>query len=212
MKNAVLYIHGKGGNAEEADHYRKFFNDQYEIIGFDYKAEFPWEVKSEFSQFFDAIALQYHEVILIANSIGAYYSMVSLGDKAIRKAMFISPIVDMEKIILKQMACENISEEELYKEKTIAVSFGEPLSWKYLSYVRNDPILWKIPTDILYAENDHVTSLEIMTDFANKMDANLTVMDKGEHWFHTAEQMAFLDDWFKQNWQKKRMHPERRYN
>jgi len=23
----------------------------------------------------------------------------------------------------------------------------------------------------------------------------VTVMEGGEHWFHTAEQMAFLDDW-----------------
>ena len=27
MKNAVIYVHGKGGNAEEADHYKQFFDD-----------------------------------------------------------------------------------------------------------------------------------------------------------------------------------------
>lgn len=38
MKNAVIYVHGKGGNAEEADHYKQFFDDSFEIIGFDYKS------------------------------------------------------------------------------------------------------------------------------------------------------------------------------
>lgn len=38
MKNTVIYVHGKGGNAEEADHYKQFFDDSFEIIGFDYKS------------------------------------------------------------------------------------------------------------------------------------------------------------------------------
>ena len=38
MKNAVIYVHGKGGNAEEADHYKQFFFFIFEIIGFDYKS------------------------------------------------------------------------------------------------------------------------------------------------------------------------------
>ena len=28
--------------------------------------------------------------------------------------------------------------------------------------------------------------------------ATLTVMENGEHWFHTKEQMDFLSDWIKQ--------------
>lgn len=100
MKNAVIYIHGKGGNAEEADYYKKFFSDEYDIIGFAYKSELPWDTKEEFPKFFDFIAPQYGKIFLIANSIGAYYAMLSLADKPIEKAMFISPIVDMEKLIL----------------------------------------------------------------------------------------------------------------
>ena len=67
----------------------------------------------------------------------SYYSMLALSDKKIKKAMFISPVVDMEKLILNMMKMSNVSEEELYKEKEIATSFGETLSWKYLSYVRD---------------------------------------------------------------------------
>ena len=33
--------------------------------------------------------------------------------------------------------------------------------------------------------------------FAYDVNAELTIMQNGEHWFHTAEQMAFLDDWIR---------------
>lgn len=196
MKKAVIYIHGKDGTVREANHYRKFFGDGYEVIGFDYKSLFPWEAKAEFPKFFDFIALQYSEIFLIGNSIGAYYSMLSLADKPIKKAMFISPIVDMEKLILDMMTRSNVSEEKLCREKVITTSFGELLSWEYLSYVRNHPLTWNISTNILYAEKDCMTSLETMTNFANKIRATMTVMNDGEHWFHTKEQMTFLDHWF----------------
>ena len=117
MKNAVIYIHGKGGNAAEANHYRKFFSDEYEVIGFDYKSEFPWEAKEEFPKFFDSIASQYSSVVLIANSIGTYYAMLSLADKSIKKAMFVSPIVDMEHIILNMMILSKVSEKTYMKKK-----------------------------------------------------------------------------------------------
>ena len=197
MKNAVIYIHGKGGNVAEANHYRKFFSDEYEVIGFDYKSEFPWEAKEEFPKFFDSIASQYSSVVLIANSIGTYYAMLSLADKSIKKAMFVSPIVDMEHIILNMMILSKVSEKTLYEEKVIKTSFGETLSWEYLSYVRTHPITWNIPTNILYAENDTITSLETITNFANSIGATLTIMNDGEHWFHTEEQIIFLDNWFK---------------
>ena len=185
MKNAVIYIHGKDGNSVEAEHYKKFFNDKYKIIGFDYKSEFPWDAQKEFSNFFDTITRNCDDIYLIANSLGAYYSMLVLSDKKIKKAMFISPVVDMEKIILNMMKMSNVSEEELYNKKEIATSFGETLSWEYLSYVRNNPIEWNVPTDILYAENDFLTSLETMTNFANKTNSSLTIMKNGEHYFHT---------------------------
>ncbi|MBE6086438.1 MAG: alpha/beta hydrolase [Selenomonas ruminantium] len=52
-----------------------------------------------------------------------------------------------------------------------------------------------VPAQILYGEKDQLTSLATMKDFAEKHHAGLTVMENGEHWFHTEEQMAFLDDW-----------------
>ena len=39
--------------AEEAEHYRALFPDA-EVIGFDYRAQTPWEAKEEFPAFFRA--------------------------------------------------------------------------------------------------------------------------------------------------------------
>lgn len=65
-------------------------------------------------------------------------------------------------------------------------------NWKIST---SDPVVWNIPTKILYGDKDNLTSYETMSDFASKMGISLTVMNNGEHWFHTDEQMNFLDDW-----------------
>ena len=199
MKNAVIYVHGKDGSANEANHYKQFFNEDYEVIGFDYKSKFPWQAKEEFQKYFDFVAIKYNEILLIGNSIGAYFSMISLSGKQIKKAMFISPIVDMENVILNMMKWENVSEEELEAKKIINTSFGESLLWEYLSYVRKNSIIWDIPTSILYGEKDDITPLKTINNFANKINANLTIMSDGEHWFHTEEQISFLDSWFEKS-------------
>ena len=64
MKNAVIYVHGKGGNAEEANHYKQFFDDSFEIIGFDYKSLNPWKAKIEFINYFSSIISKYHKFFL----------------------------------------------------------------------------------------------------------------------------------------------------
>ena len=196
MKNVVIYIHGKYGTVEEAEYYKKFFNEA-DIIGFEYTSEYPWDFQKEFSNFIDNIYIKYKKISIIANSIGAYFTMLSLTNKNIEKAFFISPIVDMEKLITDMMVSENITEEELYKKKEIKTSFGETLSWKYLTFVRKNPIEWNIPTYILYGENDDLTSYETILNFTNKSKANLTIMKGGEHWFHTDEQIEFLNNWIK---------------
>ena len=196
MKNVVIYIHGKYGTVEEAEYYKKFFNEA-DIIGFEYTSEYPWDFQKEFSNFIDNIYIKYKKISIIANSIGAYFTMLSLTNKNIEKAFFISPIVDMEKLITDMMVSENITEEELYKKKEIKTSFGEILSWDYLTFARKNPIEWNIPTYILYGEKDDLTSYETILNFTNKSKANLTIMKGGEHWFHTDEQIEFLNNWIK---------------
>lgn len=195
MKKLVIYVHGKGGNINEANHYKSLFIE-YDVIGFDYKAQTPWEAKIEFTLFFDSIKEKYDEIILIANSIGAFLAMYGFFEKKISKAFFISPIVDMETLILDMMRDLNIKENELKNKKEITTSFGETISWDYLCYLRNNPMIWKIPTYILYGEYDKLTSYNTIYKFKEKINASLTIT-KSEHWFHTDEQMKSINNWIK---------------
>lgn len=194
MKNIVIYVHGKGGSAQEAEHYGTLFPDA-EVVGFDYRAQTPWEAKEEFLRFFAGQRERCGSLVLVANSIGAYFSMCASAETLIDRAYFISPIVDMEKLICKMMAWAGVTEQELAEKSEIPTEFGETLSWNYLCYVREHPLHWRVPTCILYGGRDSLTSPETVTAFAERTGAELTVMPDGEHWFHTQRQLRFLDSW-----------------
>ena len=196
MKKGMIYIHGKGGDAGEAGHYKTLF-PEYEVIGLDYKSTTPWDAEKEFVPFFDSFCKEHDAVSIIANSIGAFFSLHAFSGRNIEKAYFISPVVDMEKLISDMMQWANVTEEELEKRGHIETDFGEILSWEYLSWVKTHPILWSIPTRILYGRKDHLQSIHTIRAFADQIGADVTVMENGEHWFHTEEQMEFLDNWIR---------------
>lgn len=194
--NAVLYVHGKGGSAAESVHYIPLFPD-CTVTGLDYRTFTPWETGPEIRAAAEELRSKYDGVILIANSIGAYFSLhAGLGD-LVRKAYFISPMIDMETLITAMLRRANATEAELQECGVIPTDFGEDLSWDYLCYVRAHPIEWTVPTHILYGSRDELTAPETVRAFAEAHGATLTVMPGGEHWFHTAEQLRFLDDWIR---------------
>ena len=103
----------------------------------------------------------------------------------------------MEKLITDMMLWANVTEQELETKGIVHTDYGEDLSWDYLCYVRSHPVKWNVPTHILYGSRDHLTSVETVSTFAKKHKVTLTIMEGGEHWFHTEEQVRFLDDWIK---------------
>ena len=194
MNEVVLYIHGKGGSAGESEHYKPLF-PECEVIGLDYQSFTPWETGEEIREAVTKLNDEYDSIILIANSIGAFFSMNAGIDAMIRCAYLISPVVDMEKLILNMMSWANVTEKELKEKSVIHTSFGEDLSWEYLCYVREHPASWTVPTRLLYGSRDNLTSYETIAAFAKTHGAELTVMEEGEHWCHTDEQIRFLDNW-----------------
>ena len=201
VKELVLYIHGKGGCAGESVHYRPLFPD-HEVFGLDYQTFTPWETGKEIRDAVEMLRAGHESITLIANSIGAFFSMHAGIDKMIRRAYFISPIVDMERLILNMMSWANVTEKELEEKSVIATAFGEDLSWNYLCYVREHPVRWTAPTRILYGSRDSLTAYDTISLFAKAHNAELTVMEDGEHWFHTGGQMRFLDDWIRRGEKK----------
>ena len=116
MKRIVIYVHGKGGSAAEAEHYKALFPEA-EVLGFDYRAQTPWEAKAEFPQFFEKQRKQCDRLTLAANSIGAFFSMSSLDETLIDRAYFISPVVDMKNLIENIMLWTGVSERELAEKQ-----------------------------------------------------------------------------------------------
>ena len=197
MSEAVLYVHGKGGSAAESEHYAALFPD-CAVLGLDDKTFTPWETGPELRAMAEEVAGNYDRLTLIANSIGAFFSMHARLDALVRRAFFISPIVDMERLIGDMLGWAGVTEAELKAKGEIPTAFGETLSWDYLCYVRAHPIRWSAPTAILYGSADNLTSPDTVRAFARRHGAALTVMPGGEHWFHTPEQLRFLDDWIKE--------------
>ena len=95
MKNIVVYINGKGGSAKEAAHFQQFFADS-DVLGFDYEARTPWDTKEEFVRHFEPILKSRTSTTIVANSIGAFFAMHALRGMEIKRAYFISPIVNMQ--------------------------------------------------------------------------------------------------------------------
>ncbi len=196
MKNGLLYVHGKNGSGGEAARFIPLFPDR-EVTGPDFHFDTPQSSVTEIYSSVKKLSARFDDLILIANSIGAYFSMVSGVEPFLKKAFFISPVVDLEKLILNRMRDENVSEEELRSKGVVPSSSGEDFSIDYLRFVRDHPIRWSLPTEILYGSRDGLTDLEAISSFAKKHNARLTVMEGGEHWFHTEEQMSFLDAWLR---------------
>nr|WP_319472229.1 alpha/beta hydrolase [uncultured Sphaerochaeta sp.] len=205
-KKAVLYIHGKHGSKEELDRLRPLLQtkeyDGYaiDLPGHGQSTEdlvsfTPWGTKPLLQTSFGMLSREYTQVTLVANSIGCYFSMHALQGNPIDNALFISPILSMERLITDMIAWAGITEAALQKKKEFHTEFGEILSWDYLQYVRNNPSNWKIPTSVLYAGHDMMTSRDTIDSFISAHNAALTVYEEGDHWFHTPEQLEFLDQW-----------------
>lgn len=206
-----LYVHGQGGNKEEAEAFALIAcPNSWQVISIDLpehgerknvKDSFnPWHVVPELSLVMEYIKSHWSQTALYANSIGAWFSMLSFKNEPFVKCLFVSPILDMNHLISTMMTWANVTEEQLEAECTVPTSFGQTLSWKYLQYARNHSITkWNPPTQILYGEKDNLTGLNVLKQFTDTFHCKVIIMENGEHWFHTPQQLQILNHWVEQN-------------
>lgn len=161
----------------------------------------PWHAVPELREISAWASRRWERKALRCTSLGAWLSLLAFGDgSGLDKALFVSPVLDMELLILDMMQWANVSEELLQEAGKIPTDFGETLSWEYLEYARTHKVTdWETPTSILYAGGDTLIRRESVEYFARCFGADLTVMEEGEHWFHTPEQVAFLRRWEEAN-------------
>lgn len=201
-----LFIHGKCGCKEEGAAFAEVACPKgWQVLAIDLpehgerKGETgldPWHVVPELRGVMENLRQRGGCVRLRANSIGAWFSMLAFADMPPEKALFVSPVLDMEKLIRSMMLWAGVDEEQLEREGEIPTNFGETLSWRYLQYAKTHPILqWGAETAILYAGQDNLTTRNTVDAFVRRFDCGLAVMENGEHWFHTPEQLAVLRSW-----------------
>lgn len=139
-----------------------------------------------------------NNISLFACSMGAYFSLVAYKQEPLKQSIFLSPVVNMERIINNMMTWFNVSEEKLKAEKEIATPIGQTLYWDYYCYVKEHPIeSWNNKTSILYGSKDDISEFDIVSDFVKRFKCDLKVMENGEHYFHTEEQLEFFRQWIK---------------
>ena len=209
--NVYLYIHGKMGCKEEAVPFAQLACPAgYQVLAIDLpehgerknSAEklLPWFVVRELQLVYQYAKCRWKQVSLRATSIGAWMAMLALEEKPIRNALFVSPVVDMEALIVGMMQGAGVTEAQLQEAGEIPTDFGETLSWPYLCWVREHPLHWRhTRTRVLYGGADNMTSRDTIERFRQQSGAHLTILADGEHWFHTETQLAVLQEWEKKH-------------
>lgn len=209
-RRVYLYIHGKNGCKEEAE---RFANTAcacgWQVLAIDLPEHgsrknspeklVPWVVVPELQAVYARMQPVWPHIRLYGVSIGAWFAMQALQAEKLEKAMLVSPVVDMEALITKMMQWAGVTEEQLQQAGNISTSFGETLSWPYLCWVREHPLQWHTPTQVLYGDKDALTSRAVMERFRQESGARLTIMEGGEHWFHTEVQLAVMQSWEEEN-------------
>lgn len=206
-----LFIHGKCGCKEEAEAFANIVcRKGWQVLSIDLpehgerKQEInmfnPWTAVPELQLVRDYIKQRWKTIGLRANSIGAWFSLQAYENETFEKCLFVSPILDMAHLICNMMHWASLSEAMLQEKQEIETAFGETLSWKYLTYAKAHPIAkWESPTAVLYADHDNLTERYIVEDFCKHYNAQLDVMENGEHWFHTPQQLDVLKHWSEKN-------------
>lgn len=204
-----LFVHGQRGHKEEGEAFAQIVCPKgFQVLAVDLpghgarKAEgaelTPWAVVPELQAAAGWAKQRWRSVSVRANSIGAYFSLLALDTPD--KALFVSPILDMEELIRTMMTWAGVREDQLREAGEIATHFGQTLSWQYLCYVRQHPIHdWQSQTCILYGGKDAMTPRSTVEAYAQRHRAALTLVPDAEHWFHTPAQLADLQAWESKN-------------
>lgn len=151
---------------------------------------------ADLKQIMEYAKANYDEINLWACSMGAYFSFLAYKDEDIKQCLFLSPVVNMKVIIDNMMLWSNTTEEELKEKQEIKTPFGPTLYWDYYQYVKENPITnWDKKTCILYGNKDNMQEEKLIKDFSNEFNCKLTILENGEHYFQTEEQLGYYGEW-----------------
>ena len=123
-RKVYLYVHGKNGCKEEAE---RFANTAcaagWQVLAIDLPEHgarrdrpeqlLPWAVVPEIQAVYARMQPVWPHIRLYGVSIGAWLAMQALRAEKLEKALLVSPVVDMETLILSMMQGAHVTEEQL---------------------------------------------------------------------------------------------------
>ncbi len=208
---AYVFVHGKQSRKEEALGFAELAARKgWQTLSFDLPEHgsrqggpLPcdvWNGVRELTAVGAYAARRWQRLGLFSCSLGAYFSLLAYRDYPFENCLLLSPILDMERLIRNMMTWSGVDEAALERRRQVPTPIGETLNWDYYQYVKAQPIdRWDMPTAILLGSEDHLTERETAARFAARFRAELTVLEGGEHHFHTPPQMDFLHGWLKRH-------------
>ena len=166
-KKVYIAVHGNMSNKEDdgiAILAEKVVSKGYQLLSFDLpehgeridKKEYLCRFKNcvkDLKSIIEYAKSLYDEINIWACSMGAYFSLVACKEVKICKALFLSPIVNMNYLI-DNMMTGDITKEMLREKKIIKNDYGQTLYWDDYEFVENNLIeKWNADTYILYGDN-----------------------------------------------------------
>lgn len=208
-EKAYIFVHGKQSFKEYAEQFARIAESKgYQTISFDLPEHGArtdsercdvWNGKKDLAAVADYAAGRWKELSLFACSIGAYFSLQAFGGKTFKKALFLSPIANMEYLVKQMMLWFDVSKERLEREKEIQTPV-DTLRWDYYNYILSHPVKnWKTPTYILYGGKDNLQPREKIEEFSKKFGCTLTVSENSEHPFLAFGDEKILEKWYDEN-------------
>ena len=206
-ESVYIYVHGLGGCKEDAEEFSKIAERKgFQVLAFDLPGHGERKKDSEkistppfqkaaddLEAVYDVAHSDWKNVYLYAVSLGAYLSLAAYQGFEIKKALLVSPVVNMKNLIERIMKKSDITPEILKERKNIPEL---NLSWDYYKFTLDNEITdWEIQTEILYPELDDLTPRDEVEEFTKKFNCGLTVLPNGEHYIHTEEDLKILRAW-----------------
>ena len=111
-------------------------------------------------------------------------------------ALFLSPVLDMRRLIENMMGWFGVTQERLCRERAIETPTGETLYWDYYCYVKEHPVRrWDTPTSILCGGRDELCEPDVTARFARQYGCRLLTRPEAGHYFHTPKELEALRQW-----------------
>ncbi len=209
-ERVCLCVHGKMGSKEAAEYVAAEAEKKgMQTLSFDLPQHGGrvgekdrcdiWNGVRDLTLAADYAFANWSESTLFACSLGAYFSLHAFGDRPFRKALFQSPVVDMEYLVRQMMVWFDVSEARLEREKEIETPV-DLLRWDYYRYILAHPVTrWSVPTAILFGAKDDLQTREIMESFSERHGCALTVSPRSSHPFMEAADGPIVAEWLQNN-------------